>query len=47
MLTIHHLYPSPAEHTLLLARRNSGVTFGEAEEAYISLVTGRDGYKRA
>ncbi|MEJ2626545.1 MAG: hypothetical protein P8Z80_19180 [Pseudolabrys sp.] len=47
MLTIHHLYPSQAERILFLVRRNLGVTFGETEEACISLVTGRDGYKRA
>jgi glutathione S-transferase len=31
----------------LMARRNGGVIYGEVEEAYISRVTGRDGYKRA
>jgi glutathione S-transferase len=34
-------------YSLLQARRNAGFVYGEAEEAYISRVTGRDGYKRA
>jgi glutathione S-transferase len=34
-------------YALLMARRNGGVIYGEVEEAYISRVTGRDGYKRA
>ncbi|WP_129790786.1 glutathione S-transferase family protein [Sphingosinicella sp. CPCC 101087] len=34
-------------YALLLARRGVGIAYGEVEEAYISRVTGRDGYKRA
>jgi glutathione S-transferase len=34
-------------YALLQARRNGGVSYGEIEEAYISRVTGRDGYGRA
>lgn len=34
-------------YALLQARRNGGVVYGEVEEAYISRVTGRHGYKRA
>lgn len=34
-------------YALLQARRNGGVVYGEAEEAYIGRVTGRDGYRRA
>jgi glutathione S-transferase len=34
-------------YALLLARRGVGIVYGEVEEAYISRVTGRDGYKRA
>lgn len=34
-------------YALLQARRNGGVIYGKVEEAYISRVTGRDGYKRA
>jgi glutathione S-transferase len=32
---------------LNLARRNCGVTLGDAEEAYLARTTGRDAYKRA
>lgn len=34
-------------YALLLARRAGGVVYGPLEEAYISRVTARDGYKRA
>jgi glutathione S-transferase len=34
-------------YALLQARRNGGVAYGEVEDAYLSRVTSRDGYRRA
>ena len=34
-------------YALELARRNVGVVFGEAEQAYVARTTGREAYKRA
>ncbi|PSJ36271.1 glutathione S-transferase family protein [Allosphingosinicella deserti] len=34
-------------YALLLARRTGNADFGDAEEAYLARLTGRDGYKRA
>jgi len=34
-------------YALNLAQRNCGITFGDAEQAYLARTTGRDAYKRA
>jgi glutathione S-transferase len=34
-------------YALELAQRNVGVSFGEAEQAYIARTSGREAYKRA